>query len=120
MVPSHRRAASRDCVAGTPAEPALFPGDWIFGEFLLATIGSWERQSYGRGEPGQPCDAGGTSDQEGDKPLGAPHVGLVRLAQTAGKSVLLDVDPVGVAGQGWDHTQKRHRVGQAHDDADKR
>jgi hypothetical protein len=31
MVPSHRRV-------GFANAPALFPGDWIFGESLLATL----------------------------------------------------------------------------------
>jgi hypothetical protein len=41
MVPSHRRVGFADAAA-------LFPGDWIFGESLLATLGSiWDKVTAG-------------------------------------------------------------------------
>ncbi len=47
MVPSHREL-------GFAEVAALFPGDGIFEEVLMATIGRHMGQSHGRGDPGQP------------------------------------------------------------------
>jgi acyl-CoA thioesterase I len=48
MVPSHRRVGFADAAA-------LFPRDWIFGEFLLATFGDIRDKVMAEGTPANPA-----------------------------------------------------------------
>jgi hypothetical protein len=48
MVPSHREL-------GFAEVAALFPGDWIFGEFLLAALGVVRNKVMAGGTPANPA-----------------------------------------------------------------